>query len=213
MRLYTYFRSSAAFRTRIALNLKGLSYESVPVDLLHGGQHTDSFGERNPAHLIPVLEDEGLRLTQSLAIIEYLDERYPQPPLLPGTAVARAEVRSLALSVACDIHPLNNQRVLRYLKSPLGADDERRDEWARHWISLGFAALEQRLAHGGYSGRCCYGDDPGLADCCLIPQTVNAHRVHCSLDPFPTIRRIYEYCMGLEAFEKAAPAAQSDAPP
>ncbi len=213
LRLYTYFRSSAAFRTRIALNLKGLSYDSVPVHLLRGEQHSTSFGERNPAHLIPVLEDEGLRLTQSMAIIEYLEERYPQPPLLPSAAAARAEVRSLAFSIACDIHPLNNQRVLRYLKSPLGADEEARNEWARHWISLGFTALEQRLAHGGYSGRCSYGDSPGMADCCLIPQTVNALRVQCSLDPFPTIQRIYEYCVGLEAFQKAAPAAQSDAEP
>lgn len=211
LRLYTYFRSSAAFRTRIALNLKGLGYESVPVHLLRGEQHSASFAEHNPAHLIPVLEDEGVRLTQSLAIIEYLEERHPQPPLLPSGAPARAEVRALALSVACDIHPLNNQRVLRYLKSPLGADEEARNEWARHWIALGFSALEQRLASGGYSGRCCYGDSPGMADCCLIPQTVNALRVHCRLDPFPTIRRIYEHCMGLEAFQRAAPAAQSDA--
>jgi len=213
MRLYTYFRSSAAFRTRIALNLKGLAYEAVPVNLLHGEQYGDSFGERNPAHLIPVLEDEGVRITQSLAIIEYLEERHPQPPLLPSGAAARAEVRSLALSIACDTHPLNNQRVLRYLKSPLGAEEEVRNVWARHWISLGFTALEQRLARSGYSGRCCYGDSPGMADCCLIPQTVNAHRVQCSLEPFPTIRRIYDYCMGLEAFQKAAPAAQSDAQP
>jgi maleylacetoacetate isomerase len=213
LRLYTYFRSSAAFRTRIALNLKRLAYESVPVHLARGDQHGAGFADRNPAHLIPVLEDEGLLLTQSLAIIEYLEERYPQPPLLPGAAAARAEVRSLALSIACDIHPLNNLRVLRYLKSPLEVSEEARNEWARHWISLGFTALEQRLAHGGYSGRCCYGDSPGMADCFLIPQTVNAHRVQCSLEPFPTIRRIYEHCMALEAFQKAAPAAQSDFEP
>ena len=213
VRLYTYFRSSAAFRTRIALNLKGLSYESFPVHLARGDQHSAGFSEHNPAHLIPVFEDQGLRITQSLAIIEYLEERYPQPPLLPSGAAARAEVRSLSLSIACDIHPLNNLRVLRYLKAPLGIEEEVRNEWARHWISLGFAALEQRLAHGGYSGRCCFGDTPGMADCCLIPQTVNAMRVQCALDPFPTIRRIYEHCMGLEAFQKAAPAAQSDAEP
>jgi maleylacetoacetate isomerase len=213
LRLYTYFRSSAAFRTRIALNLKGLAYESVPVHLARNDQHSASFAERNPAHLIPVLEDEGLRLTQSMAIMEYLEERYPKPPLLPSVTAVRAEVRSLSLSIACDIHPLNNLRVLRYLKSPLGVDEATRNEWARHWIALGFTALEQRLSQGGYSGRCCYGDSPGMADCCLIPQTVNALRVQCPLDPFPTIRRIYEHCMGLEAFQRAAPAAQSDAEP
>src|SRR5579872_1208592 len=154
MRLYTYFRSSAAFRTRIALNLKGLAYEAVPVHLLRGEQHSPGFSERNPAQLIPVLEDGGLRLTQSLAIIEYLEETHPKPPLLPDGAAARAEVRSLALAIACDIHPLNNARVLRYLKSTLAADENARNEWARHWIRLGFTALEQRLAHGGYSGRC-----------------------------------------------------------
>ncbi len=211
MRLYTYFRSSAAFRTRIALNLKGLPYESVPVHLLRGDQHSASFIERNPSQLIPVLELDSLRLTQSLAIIEYLEETHPTPPLLPTAAAARAEVRALALSIACDIHPLNNARVLRYLKSPLGIDQPARDEWARHWIALGFEALERRLSSGGYSGRYCYGDAVGMADCCLIPQTFNALRLQCSLDPFPTIRRIYAHCMSLEAFRQAEPAAQPDA--
>jgi maleylpyruvate isomerase len=211
LRLYTYFRSSAAFRARIALNLKGLPYEAVPVNLLRDEQQSARFTDTNPSQLIPLLEDGTLRLSQSLAIIEYLDETHPSPPLLPAGTRERAEVRSLALAIACDIHPLNNRRVLRYLKDALGANEQARDEWSRHWIGLGFAALERRLASGGYSGRCCYGDSPGFADCFLIPQTFNALRVQCSLDPFPTIRRIYEHCMTSEAFQKAAPAAQSDA--
>jgi maleylacetoacetate isomerase len=211
LRLYTYFRSSAAFRTRIALNLKGLPYEAVPVNLLHDEQLSPRYTDTNPSQLVPLLEDGTARVSQSLAIIEYLDETHPSPPLLPSGVRERAEVRALALAIACDIHPLNNRRVLRYLKDILGANEQARDEWARHWIELGFTALERRLASGGYSGRCCYGDAPGLADCFLIPQTVNALRVQCSLDRFPTIRRIYEHCMTYEAFQKAAPAAQSDA--
>jgi maleylpyruvate isomerase len=213
IRLYTYFRSSAAFRVRIALHYKGLPFEAVPVHLLRGGgeQHSAAFAERNPARLVPVLEDAAVTLTQSLAIIEYLDETHPTPALLPRDAVARAAVRSLALGIACDIHPLNNTRVMRYLKQPLGIDDERRAEWSRHWIALGFTALERVLARDGTAGDCCYGDTPTLADCCLIPQVFNAQRVNCPLEPFPAIWRIYQHCMRLEAFARAAPAAQSDA--
>jgi maleylpyruvate isomerase len=209
--LYTYFRSSAAFRVRIALNYKGIAYQSVPVHLRRDGgeQLSAAFGERNPAHLVPVLEDAGLRLTQSLAIIEYLEDAYPTPALLPGAAAARAQVRALALSIACDIHPLNNLRVMRYLKAPLAIDDAGREQWSRHWIELGFGALERMLQHG--AGACCYGDTPTLADCCLIPQVFNAQRVNCPLEPFPTIRRIFEHCMGLESFARAAPGAQADA--
>jgi len=213
LRLYTYYRSSAAFRVRIALHYKGLAYQAIPVHLLRGGgeQHSAAFGERNPARLIPVLEDGAFALTQSLAIIEYLEETHPTPALLPADAAARALVRSLALSIACDIHPLNNARVLRYLKAPLGIDEERRAEWSRHWIALGFAALERVLAQGGTAGACCYGDTPTLADCCLIPQVFNAQRVNCPLEPFPTIWGIYQHCMRQDAFARAAPAAQSDA--
>jgi maleylacetoacetate isomerase len=213
IRLYTYFRSSAAFRVRIALNYKQVQYHSIPVHLLRGGgeQHGASFVERNPARLVPVLEDGALTLTQSLAIIEYLEETHPTPSLLPSEPAARARVRALALSIACDIHPLNNTRVLRYLKAPLGIDEEQRGAWSRHWIAVGFAALEQGLARDGTAGACCYGDAPTLADCCLIPQVFNALRVACALEPFPTIRRIYEHCMRLESFARAAPAAQSDA--
>jgi maleylpyruvate isomerase len=213
LRLYTYFRSSAAFRVRIALHYKGLAFEAIPVHLLRGGgeQHSASFGDRNPSRLVPVLEDGALSLTQSLAIIEYLEETHPTPALLPRSAAARAAVRSLALGIACDIHPLNNTRVQRYLKQPLGIDEEQRAEWSRHWIALGFSALEQVLTRSGSAGRCCYGDEPTLADCCLVPQVFNAQRVNCALEPFPNIWRIYQYCMGLDAFTRAAPAAQSDA--
>jgi maleylacetoacetate isomerase len=213
LKLYTYFRSSAAFRVRIALNYKGMPYQAIPVHLLRGGgeQHSAAFAERNPARLVPVLEDGALTLTQSLAIIEYLEETQPTPALLPKAAAARAKVRALALSIACDIHPLNNTRVLRYLKAPLEIDEERRAEWSRHWITLGFSALERALAEGGTAGTCCYGDAPTLADCCLIPQVFNAQRVNCPLEPYPIIRRIYEHCMRLEAFVRAAPGAQSDA--
>jgi maleylacetoacetate isomerase len=213
LRLYTYFRSSAAFRVRIALNYKQIQYQSIPVHLLRGGgeQHSASFGERNSAHLVPVLEDGALTLTQSLAIIEYLEETHPTPSLLPREPGARARVRALALSIACDIHPLNNLRVLRYLKAPFGIDEERRGAWSRHWIAVGLAALEQELARAGTAGDYCHGDTPTLADCCLIPQVFNAQRVDCPLDPFPAIRRIHEHCMQLQAFARAAPAAQSDA--
>jgi maleylacetoacetate isomerase len=213
LKLYTYFRSSAAFRVRIALNYKQLAYQSIPVHLLRDGgeQHRASFSERNPARLLPVLEDGPLMLTQSLAIIEYLEEMHPTPALLPREPSGRARVRALALSIACDIHPLNNLRVMRYLKSPLQIDQQHRDDWSRHWIAHGFAALEATLAQSGSAGECCYGDAPTLADCCLIPQVFNAQRVHCPLESFPTIQRIYEHCMRQEVFARAAPAAQSDA--
>jgi maleylacetoacetate isomerase len=212
-RLYTYFRSSAAFRVRIALHYKNLPFESIPVHLLRGGgeQHAAAFAERHPARLIPVLEDGALALTQSLAIIEYLEETHPTPALLPPDAAARATVRALALSIACDIHPLNNTRVMRYLKDSLGIDPPQRDSWARHWIALGLGALERVLAAGGTAGSCCYGDTPTLADCCLIPQVFNAMRVQCPLEPYPTIQAIHQHCMRLPAFARAAPAAQPDA--
>jgi len=213
IRLYTYFRSSAAFRVRIALHYKGLPFEAIPVHLLRRGgeQHGAAFGQRNPARLIPVLEDGALALTQSLAIIEYLEETHPTPPLLPADAAARAAVRALALSIACDIHPLNNTRVMRYLKASLAIDDEQRAAWSRHWIALGFSALERVLASGGTARSCCYGDVPTVADCCLIPQVFNALRLQCPLEPYPTIHAIHQHCMRLEAFARAAPGVQSDA--
>ncbi len=213
LRLYTYFRSSASFRVRIALNLKALPYEAIPVHLLVGGgeQHGEAFAGRNPARLVPVLQAGTMTLSQSLAIIEYLEETHPAPALLPSGADARARVRALALSVACDIHPLNNLRVLQYLRSALQIDEPRRTEWSRHWIELGFGAIERVLVEGGATGSCCHGDAPTLADCCLIPQVFNAERAGCSLASYPTIRRIHAHCMRMPAFARAAPAAQSDA--
>lgn len=212
LQLHQFFRSSASYRVRIALNLKGLAYASIPVDLPGGAQLRADFGQTNPAQLVPVLDDEGLLLTQSLAIIEYLDERYPEPPLLPrGSAAERAHVRSLALTIACDIHPLNNLRVLKYLGQPLGHDEATRNAWARHWIELGFAALETRLAQSPLTGRFCVGEHPTLADVCLIPQIANAQRVQTDLAPYPTIRRIEQACSDLPAFQRAHPQAQPEA--
>ncbi|HTX23600.1 MAG TPA: maleylacetoacetate isomerase [Steroidobacteraceae bacterium] len=212
LRLHTYFRSSAAFRVRIALNLKGLAYQAAPVHLLREGgeQHTPAFRERNPAGLVPVLEDGSLVLAQSVAIMEYLDEAYPQPPLLPREAAARASVRALTLAIACDIHPLNNLRVLQYLESTVALEEAGKRAWSRHWIELGFDAIERTLARRG-AGTVCYGDAPTLADCCLIPQAFNALRVQCALERWPTIRRIHDHCMRMPAFERAAPGAQPDA--
>jgi len=213
MRLYTYFRSSAAYRVRIALNLKGLDYTAVPIHLSRdgGAQLTEWFAAINPARLVPVLEEGPGTITQSLAIIEYLEETHPAPPLLPADAPSRARVRSLALSIACDIHPLNNLRVLRYLKSACGRDDAQREEWSRHWIRIGLDALEPQLADSASTGTYCHGETPSLADCCLVPQMVNAQRVRLPLEGYPTLRRIYENCQRLAAFAAAAPAAQPDA--
>jgi len=213
MRLYTYFRSSAVFRVRIALNLKGLSYEAVPVHLLRDGgqQHAPEFTQRNPSHLVPVLDDDGRTITQSLAIIEYLDEQYPTPTLLPKGAEQRAKVRALAFDIACDIHPLNNLRVMQYLATDLAVDEDRRNAWSRHWIAVGFAAIERKLREIGSEGDYCFGNSATLADCCLVPQVFNAIRLKCPLDDVPTIQSIYEQCMKLPAFERAAPANQPDA--
>jgi maleylacetoacetate isomerase len=213
LKLYTYFRSSAAFRVRIALNLKGLTFEAIPVHLLRDGgeQLSPAYEELNPSRLVPVLQDRTRRFTQSLAIIEYLEETHPLPALLPRTPDARARVRALAQTIACDIHPLNNLRVLRYLKTPLNIDEQSRTDWSRHWIALGFGALERLLVEAQTAGKCCYGDVPTMADCCLIPQVFNAQRINCPLESFPTILRLYEHCMGLDAFQRAAPGAQIDA--
>jgi maleylacetoacetate isomerase len=214
LKLYTYARSSAAFRVRIALSLKRLPYEAIPIHLLRGAgeQHSENYVARNASHLVPTLTDGALSLGQSLAIIEYLEETYPSPALLPSDAATRAKVRELALSVACDIHPLNNLRVLRYLHGPLQIEEERRNQWARHWISLGFTAIEHTLARSGaQNSGYCFGQTATLADCCLIPQVFNARRVELSLDEFPTIQRVHEHCMQQESFIRAAPGAQSDA--
>ncbi|HSF22311.1 MAG TPA: maleylacetoacetate isomerase [Burkholderiales bacterium] len=213
MKLYSYFRSSAAYRVRIALNLKGLAYETVPVHLTRGGgeQHAPGYRKLNPQALVPVLEDGGRVLTQSLAIIEYLDEIHPRVPLLPKDPAARARVRALALAVACDLHPLNNLRVLNYLTGPMGLTDDAKQIWYRHWIAEGLSALEASLAGDRETGRFCHGDAPGLADCCLIPQLANAYRFKCDVAPYPSLLRIEKNCQSLEAFQRAAPGSQPDA--
>jgi maleylpyruvate isomerase len=213
MKLFSYFRSSAAYRVRIALNLKALAYETVPVHLLAGGgAHLQAeYRALNPSALIPALQDEGMTLTQSLAIIEYLDETHPAPSLLPADAFGRARVRALALSIACDIHPLNNLRVLKHLVHQFGITDEQKTAWYRHWIMEGFAALEAHLARDAQSGRFCHGDTPGMADCCLVPQVYNARRFEVDMTAYPTIMRIDAACAELPAFQAAHPALQPDA--
>lgn len=211
MQLYSYFRSSASFRVRIALELKGLAYDYLPVHLLKNEQLQAPFADLNPTHLIPLLTDGDLTVAQSLAIVEYLDETHPEPPLLPADAAGRARVRGLALDVACEIHPLNNLRVLRYLVKTLGVDDEAKNAWYRHWVEDGLAAVEAQLAGSPLTGRCCHGDDPTLADIVLVPQIFNARRMDCRLDHVPTVKRIAEHCMTLDAFAKAQPSACPDA--
>lgn len=211
MKLYNYFRSSAAYRVRIALALKGLPFEYISIHLMKGEQYSAQYGALNPQNLVPVLDDDGALLHQSLAIIEYLEETHPEPPLLPRTAVARNRVRALALLTACEIHPLNNPRVLKYLTGTLGVSEAQKDAWYAHWIHQGFAALEKRLAGEPHTGRFCHGDRVTLADCTLVPQVANAERFKVDLSAFPTILRINTECLRLEAFQRAAPANQPDA--
>lgn len=210
--LYSYFRSSAAFRVRIALNLKGLPYDMVAVHLARGEQRQPEHLQRSAQGLIPVLADDGLMLTQSLAILEYLDERHPEPALLPADAPGRARVRALALAIACDIHPLNNLRVLNYLEREFGADEEARLRWYRHWVDAGLQAWQEQWRRWpGPSGLYVHGDSPGLADCCLVPQIYNAQRFACDLQTVPDLMRMFDACMQLPAFAMAHPAAQPDA--
>ena len=212
MKLYDYFRSSAAFRVRIALNLKGLAPERVFVHLRKGDQRADEYLALNPQGLVPTLvADDGTVLTQSLAIMEWLDETHPEPPLLPADPAGRARVRSIAMAIACDIHPLDNTRVLSYLTGTLGASDEQRNGWYKYWIDVGFEALETRLARDGATGRFCQGDRPTLADVCLVPQLANARRVAFDFAPYPTLIRIEAACLALPAFANAVPAKQPDA--
>ncbi|WP_434101693.1 maleylacetoacetate isomerase [Methylocaldum gracile] len=211
LELYTYFRSSAAYRVRIALNLKRLSYRPQFVHLAKGMQRQPKYREINPQGLVPTLVDRGTPFTQSLAIIEYLNDTYPDPPLLPRRRDERAYVRALAQIIACDIHPLNNLRVLRYLAEVLGQDEPARNAWIRYWIEEGFGAFEEQLARHGGSSRFCFGDTPTLADICLVPQVFNARRFGCDLNGFPRIRAIDENCLALTAFRDAAPEQQADA--
>ncbi|HKX38626.1 MAG TPA: maleylacetoacetate isomerase [Burkholderiales bacterium] len=209
MRLYTYFRSSAAFRVRIALNLKGLAYEPRFVHLRKGEHRNAEYRSVNPQALLPTLElDDGTRLSQSLAIIEYLEETHPRPPLLPKDALARARVRSLSQLVASEIHPLNNLRALEHLRH-LGQSEEQVVAWYRHWIADGLAKLEAELARA--PGRFSHGDSPTMADCCLVPQVFNARRYEFDPKPYPTLMRVFEACMQLDAFDRAQPSKQPDA--
>jgi maleylacetoacetate isomerase len=208
--LYTYFRSSAAYRVRIALNYKGLTYEPRFVHLLKGEQNKFEYREINPEGRVPALAVNGAVLTQSLAIIEYLEETHPEPRLLPKSAIERAEVRALAQIIACDIHPLNNLRVLNYLKDSLRLDEAARQAWMRRWIGDGLRAYEDHLAARGSAGRFSLGERPTLADVCLVPQLFNARRCGCDLAAFPKIRAIEEHCLALPAFRDAAPGNQPD---
>jgi len=214
MKLYGYFRSSAAFRVRIGLALKGLAYDNAFIHLRKGEQARPDYLGLNPQGLVPSLQDGPHMLTQSLAILEYLEETHPQPPFLPAAPPDRARVRAIAQAIACDIHPLNNLRVLLYLDKPLGQPPGAREEWQRHWIAAGFAAIEAMLADRR-TGRFCHGDAPGLADICLVPQVFNARRpgVDTPLAPYPRLMRIFEACMALPAFAGADPAKQPDAEP
>lgn len=211
--LYGYFRSSAAFRVRIALNLKGISAEAIPVHLLRGGgeQHGKTYMALNPQGLVPALMHDGHVIAQSLAIIQYLDEIRPEPPLLPREPLARARVRRIAYAVACDIHPLNNLRVLLYLRDRFDADEATRADWQRHWMAKGFAALETLVATSPETGAYCHGDAPTLADICLVPQLANARRVEFDLSPYPTLTRIEAHALSHPAFEAALPKNQPDA--
>ncbi len=205
MKLYSYYRSSASYRVRIALALKGLAYDTIPVNLLDGEQLFDSYAKLNPQRKVPALLDGAMLLTQSLAIIEYLEETHPTPALLPATPAERARVRALSLAVACEIAPLNNVGVLKYLTGTLGVSDDAKNAWYAHWIAEGLQALETMTAKG--AGVFCHGDAPGMADCCLVPQLYNARRYQCDLAAYPTLTRIDAACAKLPAFQQAHPDA------
>jgi len=213
MKLYTYFRSSAAYRVRIALNLKGLSYDAIPVHLLKDGgqQRQEEYRRINPSGLVPAFQDDRITLTQSMAIIEYLEERFPAVPLLPQDAPGRAKVRELAQIIACDIHPLNNLRVLRHLVHELKLSEEQKTEWVRHWIREGLAGLEAHLARDPAAGPFCHGPAPTIADCFLVPQVFNAQRFEIDMAAYPNIARINAQCVELPAFAAAHPSKQPDA--
>jgi maleylpyruvate isomerase len=213
MKLYNYFRSSAAYRTRIALNLKGVQHDTVEVDLRApaSDQQKPDYRSINPQALVPALAVEGTTIAQSLAIIEYLDEVYPDPALMPRSPVNRARVRAMALAIACDMHPLNNLRVLNYLRSPLGQDEETVNAWYRHWIAVGFGGLEQEARRATGDGRHMFGQSVTVADIYIVPQMYNARRFKCDLEPYPTLQAICAHLESLPAFAKAAPDAQPSA--
>jgi maleylacetoacetate isomerase len=208
MKLYNYFRSSASFRVRIVLAFKGLSYEYLPVHLVRGEQLKPPYDTLLPNQAVPMLQVGEQRFTQSLAIMEYLNEVHPQPPLLPADAAARAQVRALAQDIACEIHPLNNLRVLRYLVKELGVSEDAKNRWYRHWVERGLADVDRVLA--AQSSRYCFGDSVTLADCCLVPQVFNAQRFECRLDHVPQVMRVFDACMQHPAFQAAQPKACPD---
>ena len=209
MELYNYFRSSASYRVRIALALKGLDYTYLPVHLAQSEHLSENYGAVSASRLVPLLRDDGQSLTQSLAIIEYLDETHPQPPLLPATPAERARVRALALDIACEIHPLNNLRVLRYLVRDLKVSEDDKNRWYRHWVETGLEVVERQFAAA--PGLFCHGSMPTLADCCLVPQVFNAQRFECRLDHVPNVMRVFAACMALPAFEGTGPGHCPDA--
>ena len=208
--LHNYFRSSAAYRVRIAINLKGLDYDYIPVHLTREGgmQFKDSYTALNPHQLVPLLDDDGFQLSQSLAIIEYIDEKFPAIRLLPDSLQGRARVRQLTLAIACDIHPLQNLRVLKYLTGKLDLTEDDKAEWIKHWLELGLTALEADLARAATRGKFCFGDTPTVADCALVPQLFSAARFNVDTQPYPTLRSIYEACEALPEFAAAHPARQ-----
>lgn len=212
MKLYDYYRSSASYRVRIALNLKKINYESLSVHLVNNGgeQHNSDYKQLNPQELVPTLDENGHIISQSLAILEYLEEINPNPPLMPQTPFGRAQVRSMALLIACEIHPLNNLRVLGRLRTEFKASEEQVQAWYHHWLKLGFDALENRLLSMPHKSKVCYGHEVTIADICLIPQVYNAHRFDFAMDDYPIINDIYAHCMTLSAFQEAAPEQQAN---
>ena len=210
MKLYTFFRATAPYRMRIALNLKGIAYEPEYVSLPGMEHHQPGYARVNPQRLLPALIDGETVLIQSLATMEYLEETHPEPPLLPQAPAARAYVRAIAQMVACEMHPLNNLRVLKYLEGALGSDQEARQSWYAHWIAEGFTAIEALLVERGLAGRFCYGDQVTMADICLIPQVFNGQRFDCPLEAYPTIMAIFENCQALKPFADAHPESQAD---
>ncbi len=211
--LHNYFRSSAAYRVRIAMNLKGLDYDYIPVHLTRDGgmQFKDAYKSMNPQQLVPLLDDEGFRLSQSLAIIEYLDEKFPKVPLIPASLESKARVRQIALAISCDIHPLQNLRVLKYLTGKLGLSEESKIDWIHHWLSLGLDALEADLSRSSTRGKFCFGDSPTMADCALVPQMFSAARFGVDTSTYPTLNAIYEVCEQIPAIVAASPSCQIDA--
>jgi len=211
MKLYSYYRSSATYRVRIGLALKGLAYDYFPVNLLRAQQKSGDYMAKNPQGLVPALEtDDGILISQSVAILEWVEELHPQPPLLPGEPLQRALVRSAVNSIVCDIHPLNNMSVTNYLQASLGSSPEEIQQWYQQWIYRGFDGIERTLE--SQSGACCFGDEPGMADVCLIPQVYNALRFKVPMEAYPNIMRVWEHCNGLHAFQLAHPDAQPDTP-